>query len=42
MRKLIALITLLLSTLSIYAESYSVFYKGDSCGLIDERSKIQR
>ena len=40
MRKLIALITLLLSTLSIYAESYSVFYKGDSCGLIDENRKI--
>lgn len=40
MKKIASIITLLLLSISLYAKSYSVFYKGESCGVIDEKRKV--
>lgn len=40
MKKTLALLSMLLLTVSISAESYSIFYKGKFCGIIDENRKV--
>ena len=40
MRKITSIITLVFLTVSIYAESYSVFYKGELCGVINEKRNV--